>query len=296
MDVRRLRSMLYVPANRPDLVRKVPRFAPDAVVIDLEDGTPEDEKSKARDTALLAAEELSDAGTPIAVWLRVNSPTSGRLEGDVGAFRSGPFDGLVVPKIETVRHVLATESLLAGRLRSRAVLWGVETVAGVHRVDEMLAASRCGRGVYFGAEDFVADLGGRRSASSVETLYARTRVAMAARMAGLCAIDQVFLGLDDDDAFVADAEAGLDLGYVGKNCIHPHQVVLAHAVHTPAQDEVDRAARLLDCFERAVAGGRAVARFEGRMIDAPNVAQARRVMERAAAAVPSTAPVRARLS
>jgi citrate lyase subunit beta/citryl-CoA lyase len=288
MEVRPLRSMLYVPANRPDLVQKVPRFGPDAVVIDLEDGTPESEKSQARDTAVRAAEGLLATGAGVSVWLRVNSVTSGRLEKDVATFRSGPFDGLVVPKVEAVRQVVAVESLLAGRLRSRAVIWGIETVAGVHRVDEILAASRCGRGVYFGAEDFIADLGGRRSVGSLETLYARTRVAMAVRIAGLFAIDQVVLGLTDDDAFIADAEAGLDLGYVGKCCIHPRQVALTHAVHTPAQEEVDRAARLLDCFERALAGGRAVARFEGRMIDAPNVAQARRVIERAAPGVPPT--------
>jgi citrate lyase subunit beta/citryl-CoA lyase len=277
VDFRPFRSMLYVPANRPDLMLKVSRAAPDAVVIDLEDGTPDDEKAAARHTAVAGAALLADS--PVSVWLRVNAPTSTWLADDVAAFRSGSFDGIVVPKVESPAHVITVEAMLAGRLRSRAVIWGAETVAGVHRVDQILAASRCAQGVYFGAEDFVADLGGRRSRGSLETLYGRTRVVMAARLAGIFAIDQVFLGLDDADAFVADAEAGLDLGYAGKSCIHPAQVALAHGVYTPDAEAVDHASRLLDCFEEAVAEGRGVARFEGRMIDAPIVAQARLVLE-----------------
>ncbi|MFD9194935.1 HpcH/HpaI aldolase/citrate lyase family protein [Streptomyces phaeochromogenes] len=271
-----LRSLLYAPANRPDLVSKTQRFAPDAVVIDLEDGTPPSHKVPARSLAAQAARDLTDRFTG-SIWLRVNTPADPALfDDDLACFAAGAFDGVVVPKTETPEDVARTETALAGLgADSRPVIWGIETVLGVHNAPALLGASERGVAAYFGAEDYVADLGGRRTPQSTETLWARTQVSMACRMAGITPVDQVVTDFGDIDRFLADAAVGTSLGYRGKNCIHPSQVPLCHEAYTPSADAVGRARRLLDCYERALAQGRGTAAFEGQMIDGPLVAQAR---------------------
>ena len=124
-------------------------------------------------------------------------------------------------------------------------------------------------GAYFGAEDFIADMGGVRTASSTEVVYARSRVALAARVAGVLAIDQVVTHFGDEDGFLADAARGTPLGYRGKLCIHPAQVTLANRAFSPSPEEIDRARRLLAAYEDAAARGEAAIAFEGQMVDEP---------------------------
>ncbi len=131
---------------------------------------------------------------------------------------------------------------------------------------------------YFGAEDYVADLGGVRTLGSTEVLYARSRVALAARLAGVPALDQVVTRLDAEDHFLTDAAEGRALGYRGKLLIHPAQVALAHRAFTPSAEEVDRARRLIAAYDDAVANGHAAIAFEGQMVDEPLARHARAVM------------------
>ena len=121
------------------------------------------------------------------------------------------------------------------------MLAGIETAHGVEHAREILEAPGVAAG-YFGAEDFIADMGGLRTPGSTEVLYARSRVALAARIAGVPVADQVVATLDDEHVFVADARVGRSLGYPGKLCIHPAQVALAHRVFSPTPEEIDRAA------------------------------------------------------
>lgn len=273
----RLRSVLFAPANRPDLVAKTTRSEPDAVVIDLEDGTPADAKVDARGQAIAAARHLTGL-----TLLRVNAPDSEWFEGDLEAYAVGPFGGLVVPKTETASQVTDIETRLRDLgVAERPVVWGIETARGVIEAVPALGASELGAAAYFGAEDYIADLGGRRTARGEETFFARTQVAMACRLAGLVALDQVVTAIRDADQFRADARFALDLGFGGKMCVHPSQVALCHELFTPAPEAVDRARRLLDCYDAALADGRATANFEGQMIDGPLVAQARQVLDRA---------------
>jgi citrate lyase subunit beta / citryl-CoA lyase len=285
----RLTSMLYAPANRPDLVAKMSRFAPDAVVIDLEDGTPPDAKIPARSTAIRAASALRKDGFTGSIWLRSNAPTDEHFPGDLETFvaghRSGAFDGLVVAKVESVHQVREIESRLTSAEvdppgDSAAILWGIETVRGAHDCVEVLEASRFGVAAYFGAEDFIADLGGQRTSESLESLYARSRVSIACRLAGMAAIDQVTVAVDDSERFLRDSLVGASLGYVGKNCIHPSQVNLSARAYLPSPEAVDRAQRLVECYEHAVASGLGTANFEGQMIDTPLVTQAMRILDR----------------
>jgi len=124
-------------------------------------------------------------------------------------------------------------------------------------------------------EDYVADLGGVRTERNDEVAHARSYVAMAARLAGVPALDMVTLDFGDDDRFVDEARQARALGYAGKLCIHPAQVALANEAFRPSADEVDRAHRLLTAFDSA--GGMTIA-FEGLMVDEVVAARARAIL------------------
>jgi citrate lyase subunit beta/citryl-CoA lyase len=278
----RLRSALFAPANRPDLAPKMPRGNPDAVILDLEDGTPPAAKEEARAMAAESAAALHETGYTGLVLLRVNSPDTNLFAGDLRAYADGSFGGVVVPKTETAAQVLGIEAQLTELgVPGRLIIWGLESVRGVVEAVPALGASQQGVAAYFGAEDYIADLGGRRTARGEETFYARTQVAMACRLAGMTALDQVVTALRDEDRFRQDAQFALDVGFGGKMCVHPSQVPVCNSLFTPTAEAVDRAQRLLACYEDALEAGRATADFEGQMIDGPLVAQARQVLERA---------------
>ena len=131
---------------------------------------------------------------------------------------------------------------------------------------------------YFGAEDFIADMGGVRTPGNAEVRYARSHVALAGRLAEKLVIDQIVADFRDDDRCGRECREARALGYGGKLCIHPAQVAIAHAAFTPSQDEVDRARRMLAAYAEATAGGVASIAFEGQMVDEPVAIQARRIL------------------
>jgi len=278
----RWRSPLFTPANRPDLIAKQARFGADIVIVDLEDGTPLGVKAAGRAGAIEAVPKLR-AEFDGAIFLRVNGVTDAEnFDADLDCYAELGLEGIVVPKIETTGDVDVLAAALGTRgLHDRAVMYGLESVAGVHRAAEVLAhAASTARvdAAYFGAEDFIADLGGRRTRSNLEVLAARSQVAIACRLAGVVALDQVTIAIGDRDRFLEEASFARDLGYGGKLCIHPGQVALAHEAFTPSPEEYDRARRLVDAYEEAQREGRGTINFEGGMVDVPLVAQARRVL------------------
>lgn len=132
----------------------------------------------------------------------------------------------------------------------------------------------------------MTDIGGRRTAGGLEVLYARSQVVLAARAAGLEAIDQVVVDIRDDQQFRQDAAAGRNLGYTGKMCLLPRQVALANEVFSPTAEEVDRSRRLIEAYEATTVEGRGVMEFEGKMIDPPLLKRARAVLEIASRIAP----------
>jgi citrate lyase subunit beta/citryl-CoA lyase len=268
----RWRSVLFAPANRPDLVAKLPRSGPDAVVLDLEDSVPADAKASARaGLADLVADLLAGADPP-AVLARVNPVGTRWFEDDVAAVLDAGVTAAVVPKLEGAGQVAAA----AGPV-GLPVVAGIETAAGVWSVADVLtppSVAAC----YFGAEDYVADLGGVRTEAGQEVLYARSRVALAARLAGVPAFDMIVPDFGDDGRFTRECAEARALGYAGKLCIHPRQVTLANAGFRPSAEEVAAARALLAVWQEAQAQGRASISHDGRMVDEPLAAQARAVV------------------
>jgi citrate lyase subunit beta / citryl-CoA lyase len=264
-----LRSLLFVPGTRTGLLAKVPRWQPDVVIVDLEDAVPEAEKDAAR--LAVAEADFSVAGTSVLV--RINPPGTPWHELDIAACLDTAATGIVLPKGEDPGEVAALTDRLAKSAPNVGVIVGIESAIGVARARELLTTGVTAG--FFGSEDFLADMGGRRTASGLEVLYARSEVVLAGRLAGVPMIDQAVVAVEDDAAFTADAETGRALGYVGKICVHPRQVALAHNVFTPGEAEVEEARRVL----QAAASGVGV--VDGLMVDAVHIRMARQVLERA---------------
>jgi len=270
-DPSRLRSLLFVPGTRPDMVAKMPRFAPDAVVVDLEDAVAAGDKDSARTSATRAVDALAAvADRPPLIFIRINQPGTPWHDEDVHAALGCQADGLVLPKLESVAE---RDAVLSRMDSGRLLLAGIESALGVADARRLL--SRGVGAAYFGAEDYVADLGGRRTRGNLEVLYARSQVALAGRLAGVPVLDQIVADVHDAERFRADAQQGADLGYVGKICIHPSQVTLTHEVFTPTPEVIAHARRVVG------ASAEGVSLLDGEMVDEVHVTMARKVLARA---------------
>jgi citrate lyase subunit beta/citryl-CoA lyase len=254
------------------MVAKVPRWSPDAVAVDLEDAVAAADKESARESAVRAVADLAgpaaDAGTVVLV--RVNATATSWYADDVAAVAASAAHGVVLPKLESVDQL----EDLHDRSGGLPVIGGLETARGVARCGELLGSGGL-VAVYFGAEDYIASVGGRRTPAGREVLYARSEVVLAAAVAGVGALDQTVVAARDTEAFRADAAAGRDLGYDGKICIHPSQVALAHEAFTPTDEEVAHAREVIE------AGRSGVGVVDGEMVDDVHLRMAQAVLARA---------------
>jgi citrate lyase subunit beta / citryl-CoA lyase len=263
-----VRSMLFLPATRPELVAKAIALRPDLAVLDLEDAVAEQHKDAARD--LLAASSAQFASSSVLGLVRINAPGSRQFDRDLAAVADSAAAGVVLPKYE--------DRAVAGEVRAaigpqRILIVGVESIVGVANCRALLQQEITA--AYFGAEDYIADIGGRRRADNLEVLHARSEVVLAARLAAVAAIDQTVVSYGDDAAFIADARFGRDLGYTGKICIHPNQVPLANAAYSPSPVEIEHARVIV------AAADLGVATVDGQMVDMPHIRSARDILERA---------------
>ncbi len=273
-----MRSLLFAPGNQPDVLAKMPRCRPGGAVIDLEDATPPDHKAEARRTAVGLTSSLS-AQCPL--YVRVNGLDSDWFADDVAGALAPGLSGVVVPKLTSAGEVdRVADALDAAGFADLAVVAGLETVAGVVNAVEVAAHPRVAV-CYFGAEDYVADLGGARRADNLEVLVARSQVAQAARLGGAAAIDMVVADFGDDQRFERESVEARALGYVGKLCIHPAQVALADRTFRPTDEELAWAGRVVEAFDAALATGEAAIQVDGGMVDEPVVRRARALLAQA---------------
>jgi len=273
---RLLRSLLFVPGVRPDRFSKAMASGADAVIFDLEDSVEASRKAEGR----RAIEEFFAASSRAAVqaparFVRVNAATSAWFAEDLALVATLGADAVVLPKVERAEDVTAA----ATSRGERAIVPLIETPRGVLNAEHIAVAHPATPAVLFGAEDLTAAMGIARTIAGEELLYARTHVALAAAAAGVDAIDAVFIDLDDAAGLRRDAERARALGFRGKMAVHPSQVPVINEVFTPTPDEVERARRIVAAFDASQAAGEAVLRLDGRMVDAPVVARARRVLE-----------------
>ena len=270
------RSVLFSPADQGDKLEGALRSAADAVVFDLEDGVAPDDKPSARETIVEILSTTDSA--PVEVLIRLNPIGAGGRD-DISVLQDvagGTVpDGFVLPKVDgrsTVHH-------FRGRIRDAgfdADLWCLlESPAGVLAASE-IASARGVSAVVFGGEDYMAAVGGQRTESSLELLYARQRTVAAASAAGIDAIDGITTAIDDTDRVTAEATEAATFGFDGKLAIHPAQLDPINEAFAPSDEEVAWATRVLDAVESSDSG---VLRVDGEMIDAPLIKRAEQILD-----------------
>jgi citrate lyase beta subunit len=276
-----LRSMLFVPGDQPRMLAKAPGLGADAVILDLEDGVGAKDKAGARaalETAL--RDGLRVGGT---LWIRPNGLDTGLLEDDLAACLWPGVTGVVVPKVRAAAEVGVIDGI-TGTLAAARGVGPLGMAVLIETAPAVLAAAEIGRAcprlaaLMFGADDLAAEMGLRRTESNEEVAVPRALVALAAHALRCEAIDIVYTRVRDEEGFRRECAEGRRLGYTGKQVIHPSQIGPAHAAFSPDADEIAWAARIIDAYRAAPRGAVVV---DGRMVDAPIVAQAMRVLERA---------------
>ena len=281
-----VRSMLFTPGHRPDLIAKASRSAADAVIVDLEDAVATGAKDQARSNL------TSLPQSPIPFFVRVNGVETGLLWQDIVAAVHAGVAGVILPKAEDRAVILKVCGALSGLETaagqpegSVALIPLIETAVGVQNAFEILDGCPRVEAVMFGSGeqgDLVADLGVQWEPTGTGLHYSRSRVLLASRAAGVPhPIDGAFMNFRDRDALRVESELARRLGYVAKLAIHPAQVSPINEVFTPTPEEVAHHRAVLEMFERAEAEGTASIGADGRMVDYAVARTARSVLARA---------------
>ncbi|MCY4601927.1 MAG: CoA ester lyase [Acidobacteria bacterium] len=267
------RSLLFVPAVRPDRFPKALATGADAVCIDLEDGVAPDAKETARAAAL---DLLAGRGPSAAeVSLRINDAKTelGRTDLTELVESGARPDALMLPKVAGAEEIRAVDRALARAGGGLPLIVQIETAAGLLAADEIAAASSNVSAVFFGAIDLSADLGCVVEWEAL--LYARSRVVLAAGAAGVSALDSPFMDVPALDALAEETGRVRRLGFTGKAAIHPTQVPVIQAAFAPGAAETAWARKIVAAYERQQGG---VLLVDGQLIELPVVRSARRTL------------------
>jgi citrate lyase subunit beta/citryl-CoA lyase len=260
---RPLIAPLFVPATRPDRIAKAARSNADAIIVDLEDAVPAPEKISAREGlgAFLA-------DVPVPVFVRVNAVDSEWFAGDMAFARNVNVAGVMLPKTQSSDDIAAVGPGIA-------VIGLVETALGVASLSNICKAANL-RQLAFGSIDYALDVGCLEERDAL--LMARLSIVTQSRAHNLAApLDGVTVSVSDEAIIQSDADYAVRLGFGGKLTIHPKQVDIVTAAMRPSADDLDWARSV--CAADDASGGAAVL-VDGRMIDAPVIKRARRILLR----------------
>jgi citrate lyase subunit beta/citryl-CoA lyase len=262
--LRLCRSLLFLPASNPRAIEKARGLGADMIFLDLEDAVKPELKEEARAAAVAAAAE-GFGERPVAI--RVNKIGDPWHAEDVAAVAGSRADFIILPKVQA-----AAEAAAVAAAAPQPLLAMVETAAGV--LDAQRIAQHTA-GLIAGTNDLSADLRIPSRFDRSGLAVSLQAIVLAARAAGVAAFDGVYNPLDDPEGLERECEEGSAFGFDGKTLIHPSQIEAANRIFGPSEEEVEEARRLVE----AATGG--AQRFEGRMIEAMHVEQARRLLARA---------------
>jgi citrate lyase subunit beta/citryl-CoA lyase len=261
LNLRHVRSLLFLPASNPRAIEKARGLAADMIVLDLEDAVKPDDKDHARTEAVQAL-ATGFGGRPVAV--RVNGQGTRWYGEDLLAIRGRGAQFAILPKANTAKQVHD-----CAYLAEKPVLAMIETAAGVLAAASIAPLTA---GLLAGTNDLSADLGIPSDAGRTGLSASLQQVVLAARAHGVPAFDGVYNKLEDEVGLAAQCREGRAFGFDGKSLIHPSQIDTANRIFGPSEAELDAASRLVE----AATGG--AERYEGRMIETLHVDQARAVL------------------
>jgi citrate lyase subunit beta/citryl-CoA lyase len=283
--------MLYLPGNNPNMLLRGHLFEPDGIVIDLEDAVSSSEKDSAR---ILVREVLRNGEFgKCEVTVRINATDTDHWRNDLAAVVPCRISGIRVPKVDdaqTVRDIDEEISDIedrAGVPRGRTKIFCLlETAFGVWNAFDIAQASPRVTAILPGGEDLAADLRTSRSEEGVELEWIRRMIVIAARAAGVDALDTVFPRVNDDEGLRKEAGFVKQLGYDGKSVIHPNQIPIIHDVYAPTEKEIETAQRIVEAASASALRGLGAVSLDGRMIDVPVIKRAEYILMRAGVAAP----------
>lgn len=282
------RTMLFVPGNNPGMMSDAHIYGSDALMFDLEDSVALGEKDAARLLVYHALKTIHYGECEKVV--RVNPLNTSYGKADIEAMVAAGAEVIRLPKTETAQDIWDTEEEILRAERKFGVPEGktrmmaaIEGALGIVNAYAIASASKRLIGIALGAEDYCANLKTTRSKEGSELFYARSAIVVAARAAGIDAIDTVFSDVNDEEQLVKETQAVKQLGFDGKSVINPRQIKPVHKVFTPTPAEVKKALRIMEAGKQAEARGSGVVALDGKMIDRPVILRAERCLELAKA-------------
>lgn len=282
MDTRPFRSVLYIPGSKARALEKAAGLAADAIIFDLEDAVALEEKANAR--ALLAQVLAETDYGARAKLVRINALNSDWGRADLDMLAGTRPEAILLPKVNAAADVAALADLLDARAETAETrIWAMmETPLGALNALEIAQAPRMA-GFVLGTNDLAKEMGCRFRADRMPLMTALQMCLMAARVAGIVAVDGVYNAFKDEVGLRAECEQGRDMGFDGKSLIHPAQLEIANEVFAPTAAEIDLARRQIAAFDEAQARGEGVAVVDGRIVENLHIVTARQVLDRAAA-------------
>lgn len=260
------RTALFLPASNPRAIEKARGLAADLVILDLEDAVKPEDKDIARALALQA---VGEGFGPRLCAIRINASGTGEHETDLAVVAVSLADFVILPKVES-----AEEADDVARAVDKPLLAMIETPLGVLAAADIAAVTGVA-GLIAGTNDLAASLRLPPSSGRTQMSVALQTIVLAARAGHVWALDGVFNRLDDPEGLAAECGEGRALGFDGKSLIHPNQIEIAAAAFGPSAPELEEARALI----AAATGG--AERYQGRMIEAMHVEQARALLDRA---------------
>lgn len=278
------RTLLFLPGNNPGNLQSGAVFGADGIILDLEDSVSPAEKDATRLLVASALKSVDYAGVERAV--RINTLAAGG-EADIAAVVPCGPDAVMLPKTESIDDIRACEALLekaeaaCGARKKTLIMPLIETPMGLARCLEIALASKRVALLSLGGEDYTASLGTQRTREGRELIFARGMLANAAAAAGIDSIDAPFADTNDPEGLFLDTQNARTFGFKGKFAINPRQISVIHKAFAPTAKEIAWARRILVVIEEAQKKGAGVIALDGKMVDAPIVARARRTIHMA---------------
>lgn len=274
--------MMFVPGNNPGMMADAHIYGPDSIMLDLEDSVSMMEKDTARLLVYNALKTVDYGDTEMVV--RINPLNTPYGKKDIEAVVKAGVHVIRMPKTETADEVREVEAEIEkvereiGALGRTKIMAAIESALGVVNAYDIATSSKRMMGIALGAEDYCANLKTQRSKDGDELRLARETIVVAARAAGIDALDTVYSNLNDMETFRREVEFIKTLGFDGKSIINPRQIEVVNEVFTPSEKDIQKAKAIVAAIKEAEKKGSGVISLNGKMIDRPVVIRAERTI------------------
>ena len=278
---------MFVPGNNPAMMADAFIYGPDSIMLDLEDSVTMAEKDAARLLVHNALKTIDYGNTEMVV--RVNPLNTPYGKKDVEAVVKAGVHVIRMPKTETADEIRELEAEIVkvetelGCVGRTQIMAAIESTLGVINAYDIATASKRMMGIALGAEDYSANLKTQRTPEGMELLLARQTIVVAARAAGIDALDTVYSNLNDMETFRKEVELIKSLGVDGKSIINPRQIEVVNEVFAPKEKEIQKSLTILAAIKEAEKRGSGVIAVNGKMVDRPVVIRAQRTIDLAIA-------------